>query len=187
MLDKKKQGKKNRRVGKEFELEVRKDLESKGWIVSKWSNQVEFIEAMRIIRMGDMDHKAEGEPCKIGRLIPAKPQFNPFLKRIIGEGSGFPDFIAYRMDFIKIDSDSEPAFRDQIQEETGLEFDHIERAVILGIECKVGKYLDAIEKEKCKWLLDQGIFTKIFIARKPKTSQELMTGEKIIYEEFQEK
>lgn len=35
-------GKKARASGARFELKVRKDLESKGWIVSKWMNQVEF-------------------------------------------------------------------------------------------------------------------------------------------------
>jgi len=30
--------------GARFELKVREDLESKGWIVSKWQNQVEFEE-----------------------------------------------------------------------------------------------------------------------------------------------
>ena len=44
MVDYKKQGKKNRQAGARFELKVRKDLESKGWIVDKWSNNVEFIE-----------------------------------------------------------------------------------------------------------------------------------------------
>jgi len=36
-----KQGKKNRASGKRFELIVRKDLESKGWIVFRNSNDVE--------------------------------------------------------------------------------------------------------------------------------------------------
>ena len=42
-IDKKKQGKKSRAAGGRFELKVRKDLESKGWIVSKWMNNVEFL------------------------------------------------------------------------------------------------------------------------------------------------
>ncbi len=35
-------GKKSRAAGARFELKVRKDLEKKGWIISKWQNQVEF-------------------------------------------------------------------------------------------------------------------------------------------------
>ena len=42
MTDKKTQGKKNRAAGARFELKVRKDLEEKGWVVSKWMNQVVF-------------------------------------------------------------------------------------------------------------------------------------------------
>lgn len=37
-------GKKSRKSGAEFERRVRADLESKGWVVDKWSNQVEFYE-----------------------------------------------------------------------------------------------------------------------------------------------
>ncbi len=36
------QGKKSKDAGRRFELKVRKDLEDKGWIVDKWSNNVEF-------------------------------------------------------------------------------------------------------------------------------------------------
>lgn len=53
-----KQGKKNRRQGAEFEKKVRADLESKGWIVDKWTNNVEF-----------------GEVIDIGKLVPSKPKF----------------------------------------------------------------------------------------------------------------
>ena len=42
MINKKKQGKKNRASGQRFELKVRKDLEEKGWIVSKWMNNVKL-------------------------------------------------------------------------------------------------------------------------------------------------
>ena len=37
-----KKGKLSRGQGARFELKVRGDLESKGWIISKWQNQVEF-------------------------------------------------------------------------------------------------------------------------------------------------
>ena len=39
-IDKQKQGKKNRADGAKFERIVRADLEKKGWIVAKWTNNV---------------------------------------------------------------------------------------------------------------------------------------------------
>ena len=75
--EKVKQGKKNRQSGAAFELRVRKDLEEKGWIVDKWSNNVD---------LGDCYG-----PC----LIPAKNKFNPFSKAMM-LGGGFPDCIALK-------------------------------------------------------------------------------------------
>lgn len=66
-------GKKSKISGRDFELKVRKDLEDKGWIVDKWSNNVDL--------MG------------LGKIIPAKKKFNPFSK-VMTLGTGFPDFIA---------------------------------------------------------------------------------------------
>ena len=40
------QGKKNRAAGARFELKVRKDLEDKNWIVSKWMNNVDLIKGL---------------------------------------------------------------------------------------------------------------------------------------------
>jgi len=68
-------GRKSRAAGKRFELKVRHDLESKDWIVCKWSNNVDL----------------KGK----GKLISAKHTFNPFTKAM-SAGTGFPDFIAYR-------------------------------------------------------------------------------------------
>ena len=39
-----KKGRKSREVGKRFELKVREDLEKTGWIVARWTNNVEFRE-----------------------------------------------------------------------------------------------------------------------------------------------
>ena len=73
-----KKGKANRLKGARFELKVRKDLESKGWIVDKWTNNVEF------------------DPCKegcngCGNMHPARS--NRFNMR----STGFPDFIAFKV------------------------------------------------------------------------------------------
>jgi hypothetical protein len=75
--DKRKLGKKTRAQGKAFELRVRKDLESKGWIVCKWQNNVEIA-------------------CEQPHLISAKHTFNPVTKAM-SAGNGFPDFVAYKV------------------------------------------------------------------------------------------
>ena len=41
-IDYKKQGKRNKAMGADFERRTRKDLEEKGWKVSKYSNNVQF-------------------------------------------------------------------------------------------------------------------------------------------------
>jgi len=123
MVDKQKQGKKNKAAGKVFEAKVRADLESKGWIVCKWANQVDLEK---------------------GKLCPVKPKFNPFTKSIIYSGTGFPDFVCFKMYLLY-----------------PLCFE------VMGVECKGGKinkYLDKEEKAKCKWLLDSKIFGTIVIA-----------------------
>lgn len=132
-------GKLSRAAGKRFETSVRKDLESKGWIVCKWTNTVEF---------------EEGE----GKLIQAKSKYNPFLGRIISEGSGFPDFIAFR----KI-----PNVHSAYE--------------VIGVESKMAKYLDAKEKQICTWLLDNQIFYEILIAYPEKEGRHT----KIIYKKFE--
>jgi hypothetical protein len=65
-------GKNARAAGGRFELKVRKDLESKGKIVDKWSNNVD---------LDDM------------KLVQAKRKYNPF-KKVMVIGTGFPDFIS---------------------------------------------------------------------------------------------
>ena len=70
-----KKGKKSKTKGGQFELRVRQDLEEKGWIVDKWSNNVELEE---------------------GKLIPAKRKFNPFSK-VMTIGTGFPDFVCFQI------------------------------------------------------------------------------------------
>lgn len=143
MVDKKAQGKRNKRKGSEFELAVRKDLESKGWIVSKWQNNVEFTtdlkEVLELLHFG-------GE-VPAGKLIPAKHKFNPF-RRAMSMGTGFPDFIAFQAaGTFKFNSD-EPGY------------------IVIGVEAKTNGYLDKEEKAKCDWLLAKKIFSRILIAKK---------------------
>ena len=69
------QGKKSKAKGGQFELRVRKDLEEKGWIVDKWSNNFDLEE---------------------GEVVPAKRKYNPYSKAMV-IGTGFPDFIAFQL------------------------------------------------------------------------------------------
>lgn len=73
-IDYKKQGKKNKKKGIEFEKQVRDDLEKRGFCVVKYHNNVDLKEK---------------------KIIPAKSKFNPF-KKILQMSSGFPDFLCYR-------------------------------------------------------------------------------------------
>ena len=155
-MKKSQQGKKNRAAGARFELKVRKDLEEKGWIVSKWMNNVEF----NIEFQGDTIQTIPDEVV-VGKLIPAKHKFRgPGIPMAIG--TGFPDFIA----FSYWDSGSEH----------GKDFNGIySRDVyhMIGVECKINGYLDKIEKEKCRWLLENHIFSKILIASKGEKRGEI--------------
>jgi len=69
-----KKGRISRARGARFELKVREDLEVDGWIVDKWSNNV------------DLENK---------KIVPAKRKYNPF-KKVMVIGTGFPDFIVFK-------------------------------------------------------------------------------------------
>ncbi len=147
--EKQKQGKKNRAAGARFELKVRADLEKQGWIVDKWSNNVELDE------IPDDD----GVPVQDNKLVKVKNKFlGPGKPMMLG--AGFPDFIAFKgisLDEIgltlnsKLDNGKETQFKPY---------------VIIGVESKMNGYLDKQEKEKCAWLLKNNTFSKILIASK---------------------
>lgn len=118
-------GKKSRASGARFELKVRSELEKQGWILGKWTNNV------------DLDER---------KLIKAKRKFNPFSK-ILGIGTGFPDFISFRT-------------KGKLYE-------------IIGVEVKANGWLDKSEKEKCRFLLDKKIFSKILIAKRGERRGEI--------------
>lgn len=69
-----KKGKKSKTSGASFESFVRSDLGEKGWIVDKWSNNI------------DLNSK---------EIHSAKRKYNPFSKAMV-IGTGFPDFIAFQ-------------------------------------------------------------------------------------------
>lgn len=132
-----KRGKKSRRDGANFERAVRKDLEKKGWIVSRWCNNVEFEE------LRDDD----GIPWTQGKLVPAKST------RFRSNTHGFPDFILFKMILLRAPK--------------GMKLlNSYNKYDIRGIECKSNGYLSKEEKEKAKWLLENNIFSKFLIAKK---------------------
>ena len=157
MVDKVKQGKRNRANGAAFELRTRKDLEAKNWIVDKWSNNVELCDNEGICNEG---YACDACPIS-GKLIPAKRKYNAFSK-VMAIGTGFPDFAC-------------SSWLATNQNSSMYEF--------IGVECKSNGKLDKIEKEKCRWLLDNHIFSKILIAEKTKPSNKIV----IVYHDFEDK
>ncbi len=71
-----KRGAVSRASGGNFELKVRKDLEEKGWIVDKWSNNIDL----------DSD-----------KVVPCRRVFKRFGagKGVMTIGTGFPDFVCF--------------------------------------------------------------------------------------------
>lgn len=118
-------GKKSRAAGARFELKVRGDLEKNGWIIDKWSNNI------------DLDK---------GELVKVKNKFLGKGKPMM-LGAGFPDFIAFR--------------------NSGNKYE------IIGVEVKANGWLDKREKEKCRFLLEKKIFSRIKIAKKGKKRGEI--------------
>jgi len=151
-IDKKKQGKKNKASGAAWELKVRKDMETCEWFVSKFQNNVEFgkIEdgnEFIPIKWKDLT-LANGEhyPHPNGRMIPAKRKYNQF-SRAMTIGTGFPDFICWQP---------------------------ITNYDVIGVEAKSNGYLDKEEREKCKWLLENKVFSIILIAKKKKEGRKVV-------------
>ena len=85
---------------------------------------------------------------KKGKLIRCKPKFNPFTKKLVMNSGGFPDFIVLK-----------PLGKGKHE--------------VIGVEVKMKGLLDKEEKEKCKWYLENGIFSKILVAKKGKKRGEI--------------
>lgn len=158
-----KRGKKSKAAGAAFELRVRKDLESNDWIVDKWSNNVEFED----IEMNEITGQS-------GKLIPAKHKFRG-MGIPMAMGTGFPDFICFRRVIMQeLNLESQVRF---------LKYNPENLNEVIGVEVKTNGYLDKIEKQKCKWYLENNIFSKILIAEKTKTKNRVV----IVYHDFEEK
>lgn len=154
--------------GAAFELRVRKDLTEKGWIVDKFGLNVEFEKFDLIADLKIKDKKIAEEQAKIrfaiingkipkGKLIQAKNKWaGPGRPMMMG--AGFCDFVCFRTDSIY----------------HGL-------YEVIGVECKCNGYLTQLEKQKCRWLLDNQIFSKILIAEKTKVKNRVV----IVYHDFE--
>ncbi|MFH1802679.1 MAG: hypothetical protein ABH864_04475 [archaeon] len=79
-------------------------------------------------------------------IFQARRKFIPG-KGFMGIGSGFPDFIAFK----------------QI---VGRKEDDFHAYKVVGVESKMNGVLDKAEKEKCFFLLREGVFKDILVARK---------------------
>jgi len=141
------QGKRNRINGKGFENKVRENLEKDGWIVSKWQNNVVFTKSL---------DKMDKEFVYSGKLVPCKPKYNPFLKRVMMFSGGVPDFIAFKKEMLG----------------RGCE--------VIGVESKSNGSLSPEEKEKFNWYLEQNIFSRILVAKRVKIKNKVS----IVYTEY---
>lgn len=158
-IDYQKQGKRNLASGRRFELLVRKDLESKGWIVSRWGNNIEDVN-------GYIDKEVNG--LKIQEVIPRyeKKCIPSKQGRFRKTSTGFPDFICYKKDnhINKKDNNGKKEFLFEI----------------IFVECKSKGYLSKEEKEKASWYLENNYCSKFLIASKTKDGRKI----KIEYKEF---
>ncbi len=96
------------------------------------------------------------------KIIIAKKnwKYNPFKKIMMpsAQGTGFPDFIS-------------------------IKHVHSELYSVIGVEVKMNGILSKIEKEKCAWYLQKGIFSAIWIAKAVREGRKI----EIEYDDFQEK
>lgn len=168
-----KSGKKSKTNGAAFELRTRKGLEDQGYVVDRWTNNVEFSFTL--------------DPhVQIGKIVTAKPHmvFNPKIRRMIPlqRNSGFPDLVAFRNiniskgNYEKLPNERQGGYDDKITL-NGLLFD------IIGVECKTNGKLDKEEKEKCRFYLRNKTFSKILIAEKIKVKNRIV----IKYTDFETK
>lgn len=150
MVSRRVQGKRNRQAGARFERKVRADLESSGWIVDRWTNNVNLSDYQIIKEYKDKIGKYD--ICKQGKLIPAKSRFG--LRT-----TGFPDLIAFQKHELEDVCRSQSFWNSDF---TSAMFQ------IIGVECKSNGYVDKEEREKCRWYIKNNIFSRILIAKKGK-------------------
>lgn len=180
--------KKARADGKAFEVKVRDYLTKQGFICVRWDKNVEFFI-----------EKTFPDNCAVciekkGKLVNSKPKFNPFTKSLMMNSGGFPDFLIFKRNY-EVDA-SELSGRIQkdmivtgnaevfVTEKEIKRLFEIAKEVLIKpkfdiklVECKSGRGLDKLEKEKAKWITDN-LKIPVFIAQ-----PGIKRGE-IILEEF---
>ena len=154
-----KMGKKSRKDGAAFELHVKKDLESRDWIVDKWSNNIEFETATQAVTRQLLAIGTGLGAKPMGKIISAKRKYNPFNKAL-SIGTGFPDFVAFKK-----------VCCNECVTPCGYN--------VIGVESKSNGYLDKSEKEKVEWLLDHNVFDFILIASKGNERGEILYEQRL--------
>lgn len=134
-----KQGKSDRKLGKDFERRVREDLEENGWITCRWDKNVEFtddfFECQKLLPIG-------GE-VPVGKLIRSKAKFNPFTKRPMNISAGFPDFLCLQ------ETHNCNGSKSITISEIGMIPSNWANFLV---ESKMSNKLDKVEKEKMEWI-----------------------------------
>ena len=174
--------------GADFELRVRKDMTEKGWIVDKFGNNVEFDFPLET-DFADFVDKKKKEGIKVhgvmpqphyikkeGKLIQAKNKWAG-TGRPMMMGAGFPDFVCFQRSNFERFGCSECRRVINVQKELGNVYE------VIGVECKCNGWLSQIEREKCRWLLNNNVFSKILIAERTKPKNKIV----IIYHDFKER
>jgi len=163
-----KRGKRAKASGADFERRVRKDLEEKGWIVSKWPNNVEFSKEypLKVGSLKMLEREAEGKKHE-GKLIPSKHKFRG-AGIPMAIGTGFPDFFAYK----DVSEDIEIGWSPS---DGSVSFPLYQ---IQFIESKVDGYLSKEEKAKAQWYLKNNYCSKFLIAYKTKEKNRVKVNYK---------
>ena len=151
-----KKGRLSRARGARFELKVREELESQGWIMDKWTNNVDLSQR-------DDSNEPSGEPLE-GKLVKAKRKYNPFKKMLV-VGTGFPDFIAFKKT-MRHSAYTQPSRCRARAQDPKLRNEGAKNHEVIGVEVKMNGILSKIEKEKCRWYLKNKVFSGIWIAKK---------------------
>lgn len=103
------------------------------------------------------------------KFVKGKSKYNPFTKRLMMNSGGFPDFICMKKKLTKFQS---------TLNKSKVKTNYYE---VMGVESKTNGILDKPEKEKCNWLLEHNVFSKILIASKYKEKNKI----KIRYKEYE--
>ena len=121
---------------------------------------------------------------KKGKLVKAKAKWaGPGRPMMMG--TGFPDFVAQIKPKVFSVGHYNQYFYlgEEVKDSYGIKKENIideeDLFQVIGVESKMDGKLTKEEKEKCSWLLENNIFSKILIAQKGEKRGE------IIYKEFE--